>query len=106
VDDPSAAFFEDLKRREHEPMLARKKGSVRIELVNGSTVERWLVEFDSGKIAVSKRNHRAGSTIRVDRDLFDKIVQGKANAVTAVLRGELTLDGDWNALVLFQRILP
>ena len=31
---------------------------------------------------------------------------GRANAVTAVLRGAMTLEGDWNLLVVFQRLFP
>jgi predicted lipid carrier protein YhbT len=106
VTDPTAAFFEDLKQREYEPLLARKTGSVRFELQNGPDVERWLVEFDHGKIMVSKRNRSADSTVRADRKLFDRIVQGKANAVTAVLRSEMALSGDWNVMILFQRLFP
>jgi putative sterol carrier protein len=104
--DPTAAFFEDLRSREYEPLLARKKGTVRVEVTNGRKTDHWLVVFDDGTIEVSNRDISADATLRADASLFDRIVSGEANAVSAVLRGALSLDGDWNVLVVFQRLFP
>jgi putative sterol carrier protein len=106
VGDPTAAFFDDLRQREHEPLLAHKKGSVHIELTDNGRTEHWLVAFDDGRIDVSHRNRRADSTMRADKALFDQVVQGQANALTAFMRGAVSLDGDWNVLVVFQRLFP
>jgi hypothetical protein len=38
--------------------------------------------------------------------LFEAIAAGKVNATAAVLRGELAIEGDWELMVLFQRLLP
>ena len=38
--------------------------------------------------------------------MFGRIATGEANAVTAVLRGEASLEGDWNLVILFQRLFP
>jgi putative sterol carrier protein len=103
--DATAAFFEDLKHRGHEPLLARKRGSVRIEITNGRAAERWLVEFDDGEIGVSKRNSKADTTLRIERKLFGKIATGEANAMTALLRGEISAEGDVDVLAVFQRLL-
>jgi len=106
VSDPTADFFESLKQRGHEPLLARKKGSVRIEVANGGTIERWLVEYDDGVISVSKRNRVADTTVRADKKVFDQIALGETNAMAAVLRGAVAAEGDLNVLILFQRLLP
>ena len=37
---------------------------------------------------------------------FGRIATGEANAVTAVLRGEASLEGDWNLVIVFQRLFP
>ena len=104
--DATAEFFDGLRQRNHQPALARKTGVVRVEVDDKGRSERWFVEIDDGTIKVSKRNQRAESTIRADRELFDRIATGEANAVTAVLRGEMALEGDWNLLVVFQRLFP
>lgn len=104
--DPTAAFFDGLRQRDHEPALARKSGVVRIDVDDSGRSERWFVAIDDGTIEVSKRNRAADSTIRLDRQLLDRIVTGKANAVTAMLRGEMSVQGDWNLLIVFQRLFP
>lgn len=46
MSDATAAFFEELARREHEPMLAKGRGAVGVELTNGTETETWLVTTD------------------------------------------------------------
>jgi putative sterol carrier protein len=106
VTDPTAAFFDGLRQHDREPALARTSGVVRIDVADNGRTERWFVAIDDGTVKVSKRNQAADSTLRVDKQLFDRIVTGKANAVTAMLRGEMSLEGDWNLLVVFQRLFP
>ena len=62
--------------------------------------------IDDGAVEVSKRNQAADSIVRLDKQLFDRIATGEANAVTAVLRGEAALEGDWNLVIVFQRLFP
>jgi hypothetical protein len=38
--------------------------------------------------------------------LFDGVVTGQTNAMAALLRGEVTFDGDPELMLLFQRIFP
>jgi putative sterol carrier protein len=104
--DPTTAFFDDLKQRGHEPLLSRKHGSVRVEVTKGRTTEQWLVEYDDGEITVSRRNRAADTTVRADRQLFDRIATGEMNAMAALLRGAVSAEGDLNVLVVFQRLFP
>jgi putative sterol carrier protein len=102
--DPTAAFFDGLRQRDHQPALAHTSGVVRIDVDDNGRSDRWFVAIDNGTLKVSKRNQAADSTVRADKQLFDRIAAGKANAVTAVLRGEMKLEGDWNLLIVFQRL--
>jgi putative sterol carrier protein len=102
----TTAFFESLAGREHEPLLAYTKGTVRVDLADGAQTERWLVSFDKGKVAVSHRNVGADCTLHTTKDLFEGIVRGEVNAMAAVLRGAVAIDGDWELLIVFQRLLP
>ena len=38
--------------------------------------------------------------------VFERIVTGRMNAVAAVLRGDLQVEGDWRLLVRIQRLFP
>jgi hypothetical protein len=104
--DATTDFFAALARRGHDPLLDKARGTVRIELVNGKQTERWLLAFDKGDITVSHRNARADVTLRTDKASFDEIAAGKMNAAAAVLRGEVAIEGDWELMVFFQRLLP
>jgi putative sterol carrier protein len=103
---PTTEFFDDLGRRGHEPLLESVTGSFRFEITDGGESERWLVVVNRGDVAVSHRNSAADCTLRAPRTLFDAIARGEANAVAAVLRGAVTMDGEWGLLVRFQRLFP
>jgi len=104
--DATTEFFDGLARRGHEPLLGKATGTMRVELVNGKETERWLLTVDKGDVTVSHKNAGADVTLRTDKASFEGIAGGKVNATAAVLRGELAVEGDWELLVLFQRLLP
>ena len=104
--DPTARFFEALGQHSHEPLLRKATGSTRFDLVAGRKTDRWLVTVDKGDIAVSRQQGRADCVIRAEKALFDKVAAGKLNAVAAVLRGDLEVEGDWRLLVRMQRLFP
>lgn len=106
VSDPTAAFFEKLGSRGHEPLLRKATGSARFDVVGGGRTERWLVTNHKGDIGVSRKHAAADCVLRGDRACFDRIVTGKQNFMAAVLRGELDVSGDPRLLVLIQRLFP
>jgi putative sterol carrier protein len=104
--DATAEFFQRLAGRGHEPLLEKVKGTIRFDLVDRARTERWLVTLDKGDVSVSRKNVAADCIVRAEKTLFDAMVSGDANGMAALLRGELTFDGDPEFLVLFQRVLP
>jgi putative sterol carrier protein len=104
--DPTAAFFDELATRSDEPLLRKATGVMRVEVVDGRTVRRWLVSVEDGRISVAKGAGAATCSFRADKAVFDKIASGRLNAVAAMLRGELAVDGDWRLLVRMQRLFP
>jgi hypothetical protein len=105
-DSGARSFFGVLQARGHEPMLKGESGTLRFDVSGGPQVEHWFVTISDGNVAVSHRRTRADTVVRVDRDLFDRIAQGTANAMTAQLRGALVADGDLHLLLTFQRLFP
>jgi putative sterol carrier protein len=104
--DPTERFFAELEAREHEPLLRKASGVMRIEVVDGKRTQRWLVAVDKGDLAVSRGPGEASCVVRAEKAVFDKLASGRLNAVAAVLRGDLTVDGDWRLLVRMQRLFP
>ena len=104
--DPTERFFAELASRKHEPLLRKASGSMRFDIVDGRNTRRWLVAVDRGDIDVTSRNVEASCLVRADKSVFDKLATGRLNAVAAVLRGELVVEGDWRLLVRMQRLFP
>jgi putative sterol carrier protein len=103
---PTEDFFADLSRRGRIPMLARASGTIRFELTGEPGGQRWFVRVDRGQVDVSHDAADADAVVRVDADLFDGIASGRLNALAAMLRGDIALEGDPELLVLFQRLFP
>jgi putative sterol carrier protein len=106
MSDATAGFFELLEQRGHEPLLDKVTGSVRFELTNGKTTERWIVSLDRGDIAVSQKNAKADCMARMPEELFREIVTGHENAMAAVLRGAVIVEGNPELLILLGRLFP
>jgi predicted lipid carrier protein YhbT len=87
-------------------LLEKASGSLRFELTEGKAVERWRVDVRTGDVAVSHKAGAADCVLRAPKLLFDKLASGRENAMAAVLRGALTVEGDIDLLLAFQRILP
>jgi alkyl sulfatase BDS1-like metallo-beta-lactamase superfamily hydrolase len=104
--DRTAEFFDRLGKRGVDPLLRKASGTVRFDLRNGTRTERWLVKLEKGEIAVSRRHAKADCVLSADRAVFERIATGKTNATAALLRQEVSVEGDVNLLVLFQRLLP
>ena len=110
--DVTEAFFTELGRRGHEPLLEKASGTLRIDLAHGKQTDRWLVAVEKGDVAVSRRNVRADCVMRVEKALFDRIVAGEANAMAALLRGAIGVQGGEGStgpltwFTAFQRLFP
>jgi hypothetical protein len=105
VSEPIEEFFERLTRSVPD-RLRRADGSLRIDLTSGTTTERWFITMHGGDVSVSHRNAKADSVIRTSKDQFEGMITGRVNAMSAALRGVVSLEGDPSLLVLFQRALP
>jgi hypothetical protein len=103
--DPTVAFFDELATRSDEPLLRKATGVAQLEVVDGRTVRRWVVDIDRGRITVPGSGDPT-CVIRANKAVFDKIASGRLNAVAAVLRGDVAVDGDWRLLVRLQRLFP
>ena len=106
MSDTSAQFFEELGRRGHEPLLQHATGTIRFDLAQGKRTDRWLVSVKKGDITVSHGNGEADTVVTADEALFHRLVSGEQNAMAALLRGAVDVEGRVQLLAQFQRLLP
>jgi len=105
--DATTAFFQQLGRRQHEPAFNRLSGSLRFDVAEGPRRKvHWLVSVNKGDITVSKENRAADCVVRAERSVLDDVVSGRKNAMAAILRGSLEVEGEAAKLLAFQRIFP
>jgi len=97
-------FFDSLSRRGHDKRLEKVSGTVRFDISDGERTDSRLARIDHGDITVSAGDAPADCVVTVERAVFDAIVEGRANAMTALLRGSLAVDGDPELFVLTQRL--
>ena len=98
-------FFDQLTTHSHS-LLSGVEGTIRFDLQEDGNVGHWLLRIDHGRVTVSRRNGRADAVVAADRALFARLVAGKANALTAGLRGQLRLEGETRLVVAFDRLMP
>jgi len=102
------AFFQELGSRGHESALRSRTATIRFEIANGADIESHSVAIDKGNIAVSSPGDpaHADCTLRAGHQLFERVASGEANAMAAMLRGELIADGDPELLIATRKLLP
>ena len=104
MNDPTREFFYELDKRGHEPMLRKATGRLRFDLIDGTGTAHWLIAVKKGDVSVSRGDGAADCVVTTDRPLFEAIVRGEKNAMAAIIRGEIALEGDLELVVLFQRV--
>lgn len=103
--DPTEEFFDRLRREGYQALLRGAAGCVRVELV-GSRPVTYVLTVQHGHISVARRGGRPDAVVRLDHDLFDRFVAGRANVTTALLRGEVAIEGDLGIVASVARLFP
>ena len=99
-------FFDRINEAGFDPRLGRVKGTLRLDVDDGSRVDHWLVSIDRGRIAVSHQDAPADCVVRLDPVALEGVVDGAINPTAAMLRGQISVQGDIDLLLYFQRLFP
>ena len=103
--EPTRAFFERLAE-EHQPLLESLTGVVRFDIADGERTEHWYLKIRRGDVSVSHQGAEPDCVLSADIATFDAILAGKMNAMSAVLRGALDVQGKVVLLTALQRLFP
>ncbi|PZM92831.1 MAG: sterol-binding protein [Actinobacteria bacterium] len=103
---PTTELFTSIGRRGYESLLEKVSGTLRFDLENGHEVEHWHLVINKGDVRVTQTEDPAECVIHADHDFFDKLATGEENTLTALLRNQITVEGDSRLLMLFGRLLP
>ena len=105
--DATTEFFDELAAG---PRAAAREGDRDGALRPRSTADRpqhWLVSIVEGRHrGVAEERARRLRRADATRRSFDGIASGRENAIAAVLRGAVGIEGDLELLMLFERLFP
>ena len=106
MSDPSRGFFERLNEHGFDARLGRARGTLRFDVREGTETETWFVSLDRGAIQASQEDRPADCVVRLDRATLAGIVEGTTNPTAAFLRGVIWTTGNFDLLLVLQRLLP
>ena len=97
-------FFAQLGEETHVRLLEGISGTILAEIKDAKRTERWYVTIHRGDVAVSHSGSAPDCVIRTDGATFDAILTGKVNAMPALLRGLVEVEGKVALLLALQAL--
>jgi putative sterol carrier protein len=101
--EPTRDFFTTLAEQ-HQPLLESLTGVLRFDLVDGERTEHWYLVIRKGAVSVSHKGPEPDCTVTTELATFEAIVSGKMNAMAAMLRGAVEVQGRFALLTAVQRL--
>ena len=103
----SAAEYLDREVAGRHPDLPETTaGTMRLDLRNGARTEHWYLTIDHQDVRVARLVDEADLVVRADREVFDRIAAGRLHPAAALLRNDLTAQGNLRLLLSLRRIFP
>ncbi|WBB69930.1 SCP2 sterol-binding domain-containing protein [Micromonospora sp. WMMD812] len=81
-------------------------GTLRLDAREDGRTEHWLLTIADQHVEVSRSAEDADLVVRADRSVFDEMATGHVHVSAALLRNDLTVQGDIRLLNLLRRIFP
>jgi len=100
--EPTRDFFATLAQR-HQPLPEGVTGLMRFDLADGERTEHWYLAIRKGEVTVSHQGPDPDCTVSTGLATFEAIVSGKMNAMAAVLRGAVEIQGRFALMTAVQR---
>ncbi|MBQ0897385.1 SCP2 sterol-binding domain-containing protein [Micromonospora purpureochromogenes] len=101
-----AEFLERLTSRRRPQLPETLAGTIRLDLHDGGSTEHWYLTVHDQSVDVTRSPDDADVVVRADREVFDRIVDGRTEVVQSLMRNELTVQGDLALLLALRRIFP
>ena len=79
-------------------------GTLRCDLEDGERTEHWYVTIKKGDVTVSHKRADADCVVSTDLATFEAILKGEMNAMAAVLRGLVSVEGRVRLVVALQAL--
>ncbi|RLP95559.1 SCP2 sterol-binding domain-containing protein [Micromonospora sp. CV4] len=81
-------------------------GTLRLDAREDGHTEHWYLTVADQHVRVTKSGDDADLVVRAAPAVLDRLASGETHVATALLRNELTAQGDIQLLMLLRRIFP
>ncbi|MCO1598978.1 SCP2 sterol-binding domain-containing protein [Micromonospora sp. RHAY321] len=81
-------------------------GTLRLDACDDGHSEHWYLTVDDQHVRVTRSSSDAELVVRGDRTVFDRLASGETHLSAALLRNEVTVQGNIRLLMLLRRIFP
>ncbi|MEU3457417.1 SCP2 sterol-binding domain-containing protein [Micromonospora sp. NPDC006766] len=90
----------------HPEIPENTVGTVRLDLHDGGTTEHWRLAIDHQDVQVARSTAEADMVVHADRGVFERLATGSPRLVAALLRNDITVQGDVRLLLTLRRLFP
>jgi putative sterol carrier protein len=101
--EPTRRFFASISERQ-QPQLGKLTGVVRVDLADGERTEHWYLDIRKGDVTVSHQGPEPDCTVSTDLATFEAIISGEMNAMAAILRGAVNVQGKFILMTALQQL--
>lgn len=81
-------------------------GTLRLDAADDGHTTHWRLTVRDQRVEVSRSAEDAELIVRADREVFDLLASGRTHVATALLRNDLSVQGNMRLLMLLRRIFP
>ncbi|MEH1164213.1 SCP2 sterol-binding domain-containing protein [Micromonospora sp. CPCC 205539] len=81
-------------------------GTMRLDAREDGWTEHWYLTIADQHVRVDRSADDAELVVRAERTVFDRLASGQTHLAEALLRNELTVQGNMRLLMLLRRIFP
>ncbi|MFD0784034.1 SCP2 sterol-binding domain-containing protein [Micromonospora azadirachtae] len=79
-------------------------GTLRLDAYENGSTQHWYLTVNDQHVQVSRSADHADLVLRAHRTVFDRLAAGELRAPAAMLRNDLTVEGDMRLFVVFRRL--
>ncbi|NES14869.1 MULTISPECIES: SCP2 sterol-binding domain-containing protein [Micromonospora] len=90
----------------HPELPENTTGTLRLDVRDGGRTEHWCLIIDRQEVRVSRSYSEAELVVRADREVFDRMAEGHLHPAAALLRNDLTVQGNLRLLLALRRLFP
>ena len=81
-------------------------GTLRLDAADGGHTTHWRLTVRDQRVEVTRSAEDAELIVRADREVFDQLASGRTHLAAALLRNDLSVQGNMRLLMLLRRIFP